>query len=107
MLPDQAASSSSSASYADWEVLQAELLEGLPQSGWGEGLWCFNPGCTNLSGPSELQLKTFACSGGCGVRYCSKECQEQAWRQGHRRSCGRLAGRVQALQGGGRGVATP
>ena len=73
------------ASYADWEVLQSELLElpspsqseGLPAASssepcsWGEALWCFNPACTNLDGPSELALKTLACGGGCGVRYCS------------------------------------
>ena len=93
------------ASSAGWEVVQAELLasassEGAPlsapsegppsASGWGEALWCFNPACTNLKGPSELVLKTFACGGGCGVRYCSPECQAQGWRDGHRLSCGRL-----------------
>ena len=94
------------ASYADWEVLQSELLElpspsqseGLPAASssgcsWGEALWCFNPACTNLEGPSELALKTLACGGGCGVRYCSPECQAQGWRDGHRLSCGRLRGR--------------
>ena len=60
---------------------------------WGEGLWCFNPACTNLSGPSELALKTLACGGGCGARYCSPECQAQGWRDGHRLSCGRLRDR--------------
>ena len=57
---------------------------------WVEALWCFNPICTNLEGPSELALKTFACGAGCGVRYCSPECQAQGWRDGHRLSCGRL-----------------
>ena len=97
------------ASYADWEVLQSELLElpstssseGLPAASssgcsWGEALWCFNPTCTNLSGPSELALPTFACSGGCGVRYCSPECQARGWRDGHRLSCGRLKDRSAA-----------
>ena len=91
------------ASYADWEVLQSELLElpsqssseGLPAASssgcsWGEALWCFNPTCTNLEGPSELAMQTFACGGGCGVRYCSLGCQTQGWRDGHRLSCGRL-----------------
>ena len=94
------------ASYADWEMLQSELLElpslpqpeGLPAASssgcsWGEALWCFNPACTNLEGPSELALKTFACGGSCGVRYCSPECQAQGWRDGHRLSCGRLRDR--------------
>ena len=91
------------AAYADWEVLQSELLElpppsssaGLPAASssgcsWGEALWCFNPACINLSGPSELALQTFACGGGCGVRYCSRDCQARGWRDGHRLSCGRL-----------------
>ena len=90
-------------SYAGWEMLQAELLasalssEGPPSSApsgggsWGEALWCFNPACTNMEGPSsELALKTLACGGGCGVRYCSVACQAQGWRDGHKLSCGRL-----------------
>ena len=81
-------------SWSRWEVLHAALLGSLPleqQEDWGRPLWCCNPGCTNLSGPSELQLKTYACGGGCGVRYCSRECQVQGWRLGHRHSCGELA----------------
>ena len=80
-------------SWSQWEVLQAALLRSLPpeqQEDWGRPLWCCNPGCTNLSGPSELQLKTYACGGGCGVRYCSRECQVQGWRLGHRHSCGEI-----------------
>ena len=81
-------------SWSRWEVLHAALLMSLPQEqqeDWGRPLWCCSPGCTNLSGPSELQLKTYACGGGCGVRYCSWECQVQGWRLGHRHSCGELA----------------
>ena len=67
-------------------------------------MWCLNPACTNLEGPSELALKTLACGGGCGVRYCSPECQAQGWRDGHRLSCGRLRDRRAAYEGptGGR-----
>ena len=93
---------SSVAAYADWEVLQAELLESAPgafSAHCGEGLWCFNPACTNLTGPSELALKTHACGGGCGVRYCSPECQAQGWRDGHRLSCGWLRDRRVARLG--------
>ena len=95
-------SGSDRASYAEWELFQAELLSASSApdrspaaSGccWGEGLWCFNPACANLEGPSELALKTQACGGGCGVRYCSRECQAQGWRDGHRLSCGRLRDR--------------
>ena len=118
------------AGYADWEVLQAEVLMPLPPSSerphqhiaplsaasnspegaqlpsassssasccWGEGLWCFNHACTNLSGPSELAMQTSACSGGCGVRYCSPECQAQGWRDGHRLSCARLRARKEGI----------
>ena len=115
------------AAYADWEVLQAEVLTPLPPSSeqpelpmassatavsssevahrptaassasasccWGEGLWCFNHACSNLSGPSELAMQASACGGGCGVRYCSPECQAQGWRDGHRLSCARLKAR--------------
>ena len=93
----------SSDDFAEWELVQAELLSssGLPAGGQqqkgeagtcgaGTLLWCHHPGCTNLSGPSELQLKTLACGGGCGARYCSRACQEAAWRQGHRLSCRRM-----------------
>ena len=77
-------------SWSRWEVLQAALLRSLPpeqQEDWGRPLGCCNPGCTNLSGPSELQLKTKACGGGCGSRYCDKKCSAQGWRLGHRYSC--------------------
>ena len=90
------------AAYAEWEVLQAELLESAPRDFpalCDEGLWCCNPACTNLEGPSELALKTHACGGGCGVRYCSIECQAQGWRDGHRLSCGRLGDRRAAVGG--------
>ena len=89
-------------SAADWEVLQADLLAEARRSPligempWMGGLWCFNPRCTNLSGPSELSLKTFECGGGCGSRYCSVECQEQCWRAGHRHSCQVIADRNMA-----------
>ena len=98
--PDQQLDASSTAvqgyagtSWSRWEVLQAALLRGLPpeqREDWGRPLGCCNPGCTNLSGPSELQLKTYACGGGCGVRYCSRECQVQGWRLGHRHSCAEI-----------------
>ena len=101
------------AGYGDWEVLQAEVMMPPPPSSerpqlpaasassssccWGEGLWCFNPACANLSGPSELAMQTSACGGGCGVRYCSPECQAQGWRDGHRLSCARLRARREGI----------
>ena len=52
------------------------------------GAVCFSPSCGNVDGESELGLKTFACGGNCGVRYCSVECQRRDWRAGHHRVCG-------------------
>ena len=129
----ESSSAPAASSYAEWEVLQDQLLvaaatagkggalqpataataaeaeapstvaEGSPAASsfgcWGEALWCFNPACTNLSGPSELALKTLVCGGGCGVRYCSPECQAQGWRDGHRLSCGRLRDMTVASEG--------
>ena len=89
--------------YADWEMLQAELLSSSPPPSvpvpaaatcsWGEATWCSNPACTNLEGPSELALETRPCGGGCGLRYCSPECQARGWRDGHKLSCARLRDR--------------
>ena len=86
----------------DWESVQSELLLAGMQGGsdWGEALRCFNPTCANLEGPSELALKTYACGGGCGVRYCSRECQEEGWRRSHSRSCVRLLGKCQIEEEG-------
>mmetsp|Transcript_13628 Transcript_13628/g.29210 ORF Transcript_13628/g.29210 Transcript_13628/m.29210 type:complete len:1109 (+) Transcript_13628:206-3532(+) len=79
------------------ELLQAELLCGVPMQlkRWG----CDNPWCTNLQGPSELQLKTSACAARCGARYCSKECQRKAWKEGHKHSCARMAAFVSQMSG--------
>ncbi|KAG2496046.1 hypothetical protein HYH03_005966 [Edaphochlamys debaryana] len=50
---------------------------------------CSHPGCTNLAGPSEAQLPLKGCGGGCGgaARYCSRECQQAHWREGHKAEC--------------------
>ena len=91
--PEAAPTPSEGTSWSRWEVLQAALLRSLPpeqQEDWGRPLGCCNPGCTNLSGPSELQLKTKACGGGCGVRYCSKNCSQQGWKLGHKHSCKKM-----------------
>lgn len=45
---------------------------------------CANPGCP-AAGNDGLRLKTCA---GCGrLRYCSKGCQTDHWKQGHRHEC--------------------
>ena len=70
----------------DWECVQCELLLGLPEELWGVRPCC-NTACVRLEGPCEMEVKTRACGGGCGARYCCVACQEQAWRGGHRRNC--------------------
>ena len=70
----------------DWECVQCELLLGLPEELWGVRPCC-NTACVRLEGPCEMEVKTRACGGGCGARYCCAACQEQAWRGGHRRNC--------------------
>jgi hypothetical protein len=54
---------------------------------------CNNPTCSNVSGPSELQLvkgRSNTCSGCRTARYCSPECMRQHWKQ-HRPVCKALA----------------
>ena len=70
----------------DWECVQCELLLGLPEELWGVRPCC-NTACVRLEGPCEMEVKTRACGGGCGARYCCAACQEQAWWGGHRRNC--------------------
>lgn len=43
---------------------------------------CCNLGCTNLEGFSEVALPTRLCSGCRQARYCSVECQKEAWKEG-------------------------
>ena len=78
--------SSGSFCIRDWECVQSELLLGLPEELWGVRPCC-NTACVRLEGPCEMEVKTQACGGGCGARYCCVACQEQAWRSGHRRNC--------------------
>ncbi|GFR51239.1 hypothetical protein Agub_g13614 [Astrephomene gubernaculifera] len=54
---------------------------------------CGNPGCTNLAGDSEADVKLKKC-GRCGqVGYCCRECQVAHWKAGHKEACGRGATR--------------
>jgi hypothetical protein len=78
-------------------VLMAAARAKAPGAKWApQGLLlCDWYGCTNVAGPSELQLVTQAC-GGCGdrrgaMRYCSRACQAAAWRAGHKLACPRGA----------------
>ena len=68
-----------------WDIVDRLSLQTPWTNDWG--LWCGNKQCDNLSGPSEMRLKTLACGGRCGVRYCSRACQEAGWRAGHKAVC--------------------
>jgi hypothetical protein len=59
-------------------------LNDMPFS-WG----CNNPACSNMTGPSELQLvkgKVHSCKGCRTARYCGRACQVAHWKQ-HKRAC--------------------
>ncbi|KAK9817747.1 hypothetical protein WJX72_001549 [[Myrmecia] bisecta] len=44
------------------------------------GAGCCNPGCKNLEGVTEAELRTSKCSGCKKARYCSTTCQKAAWK---------------------------
>jgi hypothetical protein len=69
-----------------WELIKAELLLGEEEDVWGVSSCC-NVACARLEGPCELEAKTLSCGGSCGARYCSRDCQVQAWRAGHTSIC--------------------
>ena len=73
----------------DWELIKAELLLDEAEEVWGVSSCC-NTSCSRFEGPCEVEVKTLTCGGMCGARYCSRACQELAWRAGHRRICGAL-----------------
>ena len=69
-----------------WELINAELSLGEVEDVWGVSS-CGNAACAGLEGPCELEAKTLCCGGLCGARYCSRDCQVQAWRTGHMTNC--------------------
>jgi hypothetical protein len=59
---------------------------------------CNNPGCSNVSGPSEAQLvggRSCLCTGCRTARYCSRFCQKQHWKL-HKPVCKALAAAAEA-----------
>ncbi|KXZ50026.1 hypothetical protein GPECTOR_18g179 [Gonium pectorale] len=53
---------------------------------------CANPACANLEGDSEADLTLKACAGCGAAGYCSRPCQLEHWRAGHKEACGRARG---------------
>ncbi len=51
---------------------------------------CANPACGNVDGGSEAGLPLKACARCGAVAYCSRECQLQAWRSGHKDACAQM-----------------
>jgi hypothetical protein len=59
--------------------------------------FCNNAACTNLGGPTELQLvsgRSCICAGCHIARYCGRACQRAAWKQ-HKPVCNALAAQLQ------------
>ena len=64
---------------------------------------CNNPSCSNVAGRSELGLvsgRSCVCAGCLTGRYCSRDCQRQAWKQ-HKPMCRALAGAAAASAAAG------
>lgn len=54
---------------------------------------CCHLGCKNMGGCSEGTLPTLLCGGCRRARYCSTECQQEAWIKGmHKYACGNQIG---------------
>eukprot|EP00775_Hariotina_reticulata_P003873 gene3873-4128_t len=74
---------------AFWQAVQLEpvdklklcqALAGLTVPAGKLAVGCSNPACCNISGGSELAMRTLVCSMCFDASYCSKECQSDHWR---------------------------
>jgi hypothetical protein len=78
---------------------------GLALCSFGVPCMCNNPGCTSMTGLSELATvsrRSRLCAGCLTARYCGRACQEAAWKQ-HRPVCKQLRAAAAAAGGGGGG----
>ena len=68
--------------------------------------FCNNPGCGNVSGPTEVQLvsgRSCVCAGCRTARYCGRACQRAAWQQ-HKPVCKALAAAAASAAAAGDGL---
>ena len=73
-------------------VLFKLLLEEVPSP-----LGCNFPGCSNLSGFTEVDAAASVCIRCNEARYCSRQCQVDHWEQ-HKKACRRLRKQAEAAE---------
>jgi len=74
-------------------LVQQLQVTGRALAGLAVPTMCCNPSCSNITGPSDLQLvsgRSCLCGGCRTARYCSRACQKAAWKQ-HKPVCSALA----------------
>jgi hypothetical protein len=74
-------------------VVQQLQVTGVMLSSIAVPLFCNNPACVNITGPTKVQLvsgRSCICTGCRTARYCGRGCQRQDWRQ-HKPVCKVLA----------------
>jgi len=74
-------------------LVQQLQVTGRALAGLAVPTMCCNPCCSNIAGPSDLQLvsgRSCLCGGCRTARYCSRVCQKAAWKQ-HKPACSALA----------------
>ena len=84
---------------AEWQALLQEEVNmlGVVVSVVPCPVGCSNPGCISLEGVSEAAAAGRVCSRCRVAGYCSRACQEQHWKRGHKGVCKRaVAGQTTA-----------